>query len=566
MKLKNIKTGTKLFVSFGFIIILTISIATVSFFSLNEIEEKSYNYQTVITAQKDFLIAHSLMESYLNEKDSSQYLMCSKYIDSSIHSFVELKPRLSGEDLPLIDSIFIKIGRYKELMQQNQDAITKQNEIYGSRRKMRIIYTEEARKNNISRDHDINYYFNKARLYAVYLLSSNDLIYYNEAKYNVSLALKEAYKINNHSIIKALDDYMVSVNENYVLALKIKETKRAQTILGKDILVMSGKMINHIDIYQEKVRKSTKVFMSVFSIISIVISILISRMIIVYMTRKQLIIEQKNKKLIEQANSLHAINALLEERQQQVEEQSEELTAQRDQLSQLNATKDKLFSILAHDLRSPFNSILGFSDLLLKNIRNYSIDKIETQLRYIRDSTRYTFDLLDNLLQWSRSQRGIIAFEPEILKISEYVNQELKNLRQQALRKDITIELVIEGDEKIVEADPNLINTVIRNLTSNAIKFSKKESKIILTLHFNDETFRFSVKDQGVGIPEDKRIKLFHVIENASSRGTDGEKGTGLGLLLCADFIQKHHGIIGVESEENMGSTFYFSIPYVQEN
>ncbi|MBN1598074.1 MAG: HAMP domain-containing histidine kinase [Bacteroidales bacterium] len=565
MKFKDLKTGTKLALSFGLIIFLTLAIVLVSVYSLNEIEEKSTSYNIVLNAQKDFLIANSCMEAYLNEKDSVQYLNCSVYIDSATHSLVELKSRLKGKYLPMIDGLIIKLTYYKDLMQQNHDAIEAQKEIYGDRRKMRIIFTDLTEKYNISRHHDVIYYFNRGRLYAVYLLSSNDSLYYNEVVRYIDLALEEARKINNRPIIEALEDYMVSVTENYDLALKIRDVKNAQIVLGKEILEKSGNMINHIEAYQEKVRESTKISMLIFSIITIVISIVISRIIVVHMTNKQQIIEQKNEELIKQAELLGENNALLEERQQQIEEQSEEIMAHRDQLSKLNATKDKLFSILAHDLKNPFNTILGFSELLLIKIRNYPLEKIEYQVKLIRNSTKYAYNLLENLLQWSRSQRGIISFEPEIIRISEYVDNELKSLRQQAISKEITIEEKTENDEKIIEADPNMISIVVRNLISNAIKFSHKGSKIDIKLQFTDDAFIFSVKDRGTGMTEEKKNQLFKVIENISTSGTDGEKGTGLGLLVCADFIEKHKGNIVVESEENVGSTFSFSIPYVQK-
>jgi signal transduction histidine kinase len=564
MNLRNFGTGTKLALSFGLVNLLTLAIVLVSFNSLNKIELSTKNYNVVLKAQKDFLIANSFLESYLNEKDSSQYVNCSIYLDSAFLSFVVLKPGVDRKELPLIDELFVNLRHYKELMQQNHDAIETQKKIYNDRRKMRIIFTDIIQKYNISRHNEIVYNFNWARLYAVYLLSSNDRFYYNEVEKYIDLALDEANKINKQPVIKALEDYMLSVKENYDLALKIRDAKNAQIVLGNVILEKSGIMINHIDLYQEKVRKSSKISMLVFSVISIVISIVISRFVVLYMSKKQHIIEVKNMELLKQAKAMGKINTLLEERQQQIEEQSEELMAQRDQLSQLNATKDKLFTVLAHDLRNPFNSIIGFSDLLLSNLRIYSPEQINSQLTIIRNSSQYAFDLLDNLLQWSRSQRGILSFEPKILNITEHIEIELNCLRQQALRKKITIELKIEGKEKSIEADPNLIKTVIRNLVCNAIKFSKRESKIIITLHFNEDNFVLEVKDHGIGMMKGVKDQLFKIAGNISSAGTDGEKGTGLGLLLCSDFIEKHKGRIWVESEVDVGSTFYFSIPYVQ--
>jgi signal transduction histidine kinase/ligand-binding sensor domain-containing protein len=275
-------------------------------------------------------------------------------------------------------------------------------------------------------------------------------------------------------------------------------------------------------------------------------------------------IEEKNKMLVSQAEVVNEANTLLEERQMQIEEQTEELMAQRDELSQLNATKDKLFSILAHDLRAPFNNIIGFSDLLLKNVRKYPVEKVELQLGFIREAATNTFNLLNNLLQWSRTQRGVILFEPENIIFSQHLENEMKNLNQQAHRKEITIEIKTDNDGIIINVDPNMINTVVRNLISNAIKYSHVKSKVIVEYKVIDNEFVFSVKDMGIGVSEELLHKLFSILNNASKQGTTGEEGTGLGLLLCKDFITKHNGKIWAESEEGKGSTFYFSLPYTK--
>lgn len=282
-------------------------------------------------------------------------------------------------------------------------------------------------------------------------------------------------------------------------------------------------------------------------------------------------IEQKNVMLIHQANQLNETNTQLEERQMQIEEQDEELIVQkdallkqRDQLNELNNTKDKLFSILSHDLRAPFNSILGFSELLSSQARNYSIDKIERQAFLIRNTARNTFDMLNNLLEWARSQRGFIQFVPEHILVSKILMDELNILRNQSDQKEINITWDFIGNEFPIELDPNLISIVIRNLISNAIKFSNKKNSIQITLQFQTDLFTFSVKDEGLGISADDIEKLFKFNTAASTRGTEGEKGMGLGLLICVDFIEQHRGRIWVKSEKGKGSTFSFSIPVIQ--
>jgi signal transduction histidine kinase/ligand-binding sensor domain-containing protein len=274
-------------------------------------------------------------------------------------------------------------------------------------------------------------------------------------------------------------------------------------------------------------------------------------------------IEEKNQELIAHTKALNTTNAQLEERQQLIEEQTEELTSQRDELTQLNNTKDKLFSILAHDMKGPFNAILGFSDLLLENLESYTKDKIESQLKIIRDASLFSYELLENLLQWTRAQRGMIEFVPSKINVREFIVDVLKMPKQQASRKEIAIEIKVTGTEKPIKADPNMLSTIARNIINNAIKYSYIGSKIIIELNFEGDSLCISIADNGIGVSNDIKDKIFRLNEVFSKSGTAGEKGTGLGLFISADFVNRHKGKIWVESEEGKGSTFFFTIPYI---
>lgn len=279
-------------------------------------------------------------------------------------------------------------------------------------------------------------------------------------------------------------------------------------------------------------------------------------------TERTLEITKKNKMLLAQAEQLSATNTLLQERQQNIEEQAEELIVQRDKLEDLNTTKDKLFSILAHDLKSPFNTIIGFSEVILENINKYPLERIEKQVKYIYDASRFTYNLLENLLQWSRSQRGVIEFNPEHVRISDCIKNDLRILIQQAERKNIIINIDILGEERIVKVDQNMLSVIIRNLAYNAIKYSQKGASINLTFEYKEQGVQITVSDKGIGLNEEQQRKIFSMSNTISMPGTSGEKGTGLGLLLCSDFVKKHGGILHVESKEKEGSSFFFTIPY----
>ena len=234
-------------------------------------------------------------------------------------------------------------------------------------------------------------------------------------------------------------------------------------------------------------------------------------------------------------------------------------------LDELVATKDKLFSIVGHDLKSPFFSIMSYCEILIMDFRSSTDDVIEKRLCTMRDAAKDTLTLLNNLLEWSTSQQGLINLKFKEYKFSALLDGELSLLSQQANRKDVTIHKSVEGEEFLVEADANVISTVVRNLVSNALKFSNKGSSIHITLDYMDvNSLTFSVRDEGVGMDSEKLKTLFKANTNVSTFGTSGEKGTGLGLLLCADFIKLHNGKIWVESQENVGSTFFFRIPAKQ--
>jgi PAS domain S-box-containing protein len=229
-------------------------------------------------------------------------------------------------------------------------------------------------------------------------------------------------------------------------------------------------------------------------------------------------------------------------------------------LLELNATKDKFFSIIAHDLKSPFNSILGFSSLLTRQLKEGDHAAIERYASIIQNSSQQALDLLINLLEWSRSQTGRMLFNPESIDIVDLINQSTELLNASALQKSITI-----YSEMPVNlpgfADKAMISTILRNLISNAIKFTNTGGKIVISTEQRPNELVISVLDSGVGMNNESIGKLFRIEENYSTLGTQKEKGTGLGLLLCKEFVDKHGGRIGVESESGKGSKFFFSIP-----
>lgn len=229
-------------------------------------------------------------------------------------------------------------------------------------------------------------------------------------------------------------------------------------------------------------------------------------------------------------------------------------------LVELNATKDKFFSIIAHDLKSPFNSILGLSNLLEEQVREKNYDGIEEFATLIQNSSQLAYNLLKNLLEWSRSQTGKLEFSPEYLEIGSLINEAIGVLAHAAQQKSIHIRSKLPGN-LIVFADRSMISSVLRNLISNAIKFTKPDGQIVISTERAKSEVIISIADTGVGIAPKDIAKLFRIDENHTTLGTQNEKGTGLGLILCKEFVERHNGKIWAESEPEKGSRFQFSIP-----
>jgi ligand-binding sensor domain-containing protein/signal transduction histidine kinase len=280
-------------------------------------------------------------------------------------------------------------------------------------------------------------------------------------------------------------------------------------------------------------------------------------------------LNEKNVLLEKQSDNLIKTNTLLEIRQETIKSQSEELKVIAEnleetnkELTQINATKDKLFSIIAHDLKNPFNVILGYSDLLLNNYYNWDDGQKLEILSYLKESSGNAYSLLENLLNWSRSERGTLEFYPVSLSGSEIVEMATKDVISFARKKGV--EIIYEGSENTTQvyADMNMLLLICRNLLMNAIKFSIPGGSITINITDYDQKFVcFSIRDKGIGMDNEKVAMLFKFEKNSSSPGTSGEKGTGLGLILCHDFVLKQGGKIWVESKINMGTTFHFTIP-----
>ena len=230
------------------------------------------------------------------------------------------------------------------------------------------------------------------------------------------------------------------------------------------------------------------------------------------------------------------------------------------ELRELNATKDKFFSIIAHDLKNPVNAIAGFSSMINERILINDFEGVRKFAAIINESTHRISDLLHTLLDWSRSQSGSIRFNTEEVDIVNLIFDTTELFRASAYQKSIEISVDHPASIK-VQADKSMVETIIRNLVSNAIKFTFPGGRILVSVQQTETEVLIRVSDNGVGIDSCNIDKLFKIEENYFTRGTQNEYGTGLGLILCKEFVGKHGGKIWVESEVGVGSSFVFTLP-----
>jgi two-component system sensor histidine kinase/response regulator len=229
-------------------------------------------------------------------------------------------------------------------------------------------------------------------------------------------------------------------------------------------------------------------------------------------------------------------------------------------LKELNATKDKIFSIIAHDLKSPFNNIIVLSELLIQNIIDFELEESKKYIRLLNSSAENTLILLTNLLNWAQSQTGQLSFNPEKILFSDITQEIIILNKPLAKTKNISLDY-LATDKMEVYADENMLRTVLRNLISNAIKFTNIGGHISVFAVLKQDHLEITISDDGIGINAEKCNVLFDITSKTTTLGTANENGHGLGLVLCKEFVNNNAGQIWVESKEGKGSDFKFTLP-----
>lgn len=382
---------------------------------------------------------------------------------------------------------------------------------------------------------------------------------YNDAIINLDQALKIANKYNNISQKKNVRYLLFEVYSafgDYYNALK---NHRLYTSLKDSILnKATNKMISEMEVKFESAKKdqlnltlrhTNEIQRNYFFIISALI------LIILFVTISRYRSKQKANKLLQSKNTQ------IQQQHKELEYMFSKLQTKEENLRDANATKDKFFSIIAHDLKNPLQAITLASDLLINKYKFMDGEQLVSLIRNINDAGLHLETLLKNLLLWARTQNGKISFKPITIDISTIVNENIKLIKINADKKKIIINSEIPTNT-LVYIDNNMVNTVIRNLLSNAVKFTKENGFVNITIHDRGKLFwEVNIADSGVGISKEDISKLFRIDIHYTTVGTSKEGGTGLGLILCKEFIEINGGKIWVESKISEGSTFKFTIP-----
>ena len=253
-------------------------------------------------------------------------------------------------------------------------------------------------------------------------------------------------------------------------------------------------------------------------------------------------------------------NEKIKQQKLELEKTNKKLNQLLKDFRELNATKDKFFSIIAHDLKGAFSVQLSGSKLLSEHIDIMDKETIKTVGEELKTNTKNLLNLLENLLHWSRIQMGRIKYKPHKLLLNELTEECIKLMKGRAIEKEIQLYSQIEKNT-FVYADQEMVNLVLRNLVSNAIKFTNRGGTVYITSKKQGKFVEIAITDTGVGISKEKIDKLFRIDENYTTRGTENEKGTGLGLILCKEFVEKNKGKIWIESKLGEGTSVKFTLP-----
>ncbi|MCK5028026.1 MAG: tetratricopeptide repeat-containing sensor histidine kinase [Bacteroidales bacterium] len=491
-----------------------------------ELEQKRNNYIGIAINYNSIAWIYELKEDY---KKAIEFYK--KSLDANIKNNNEKGIVICYSDL---GKVYHTIGEYALSLEYYKKTLTV-NEKLGDKRYIArsYIYIGETYRDLGNYSQSLNN-LEKGLKYAQQVNSKRLLMQaYEQLSLTFEKTNVEKKALSNYKFFNVYKDSVFNEEKsNQIIEMQTRyETNKKEQ---ENALLKNKNSLNEAQIQRQRI--------VVFSIISFLILITILVLVLLNSRRKQ-------KKAI----------VLLGKQNNEIRKQKEEIQNQAFDLKKAINTKNRFFSIIAHDLISPFNTLIGYSGMLKSNLNEVSKEEINEYADLIYQRSNETHELLINLLEWSLSQTQGIGYEPQEVEIKKLIKEKISLQKGQAKEKSITLEF-IEGDKVLVFTDVNMLSTIIRNLVSNAIKFTKK-GKVTISYIQESKYCRVIIEDTGVGISEQNLRNLFEIDKPVSTKGTAGEKGTGIGLILCKEFIKKNKGKIFVESIESVGSKFEFTIP-----
>ncbi|MEA3495896.1 MAG: tetratricopeptide repeat-containing sensor histidine kinase [Bacteroidota bacterium] len=455
------------------------------------------------------------------------------YIDSAIKlceeiNFLELMPN----NLDILGAIYSNQGKYDKAITIYHKVIKINDEIGANEKENINTYINLSRAYYFSTAYDSGLFYARksyklAEIFNIPIYKENSAMLLAWI-YAATNDYKNAYRFLDTTI--SVGYYLYNKNKNQQISelnKKYEIEKNIQKIKNQNLIIKQKKITNYF---------------LIAGIVSLFILFIGFLFFYKNIKKKNILLNKKNEKILSQRNELQYFTKELED---------------------ANKMKDRFFSIIAHDLKSPISSLLGLSELLYEDFEDFDSNDVKKIIGTIYKASDNTLNLLDNLLEWSRTQTNKIKYKPSIVNINEIIQSNIELNKSVANIKSLKI--IFEPKENVaVITDKNMFDTILRNFISNAIKFTSHGQIEIQTKITNEECI-VSVNDTGKGMSEDLLSKMFKIDENTVTDGTNGEKGTGLGLILCKELVQMNQGKIEVESTLGKGSKFSFSIPLAKE-
>lgn len=388
-------------------------------------------------------------------------------------------------------------------------------------------------------------------------------------KYQFPSQIKNAYAILSNIMVQK-DNYRLAYDyqkKSKEIADSIQDRESMQRIIELQMRYEREQKASEIDLLQKSNEiaelnlEKQRLFQKLLIIFIVLILFILFAIYYRFREARRInrMLESQKAEIIDSNNKLKQLNNNLIEEKRRVDELNKKLRESEDHLKAVNKTKDQFFSIISHDLRNPFASIVSFSRILKRDIQDLSREELQELARELDKSVLKINSLLENLLQWSRAQTGNIKFKPEYFELHSLISETISLFLGAA--RDKNVDIIDNAGDFIVYGDLNMTETIIRNLLSNAIKYSNPGGQVVIASRKLNGFLEVRVEDEGVGIREEDQQKLFRSDSLFTTYGTNDEKGSGLGLLLCKEFVQKQGGSISLESKVDEGTVFRFTIP-----